>query len=101
MQQPGGDSLQQRGQRGGAARALVASWLVQGNGQQQRHAAPNSLPPASRPPTCTAACLPRLAPPLLQPGELRLRGLTFHPDLAPGVRRAMADWGAGSALAGE
>ncbi|PNH12819.1 hypothetical protein TSOC_000187, partial [Tetrabaena socialis] len=26
------------------------------------------------------------------PGELRLCGLTFHPHLAPGVRRAMARW---------
>ncbi|PNH08853.1 Ammonium transporter Rh type C [Tetrabaena socialis] len=32
-----------------------------------------------------------LLPPL-QPGELRLCGLTFHPDLAPAVRRAMARW---------
>ncbi|KAG2447370.1 hypothetical protein HYH02_007698 [Chlamydomonas schloesseri] len=36
--------------------------------------------------------------PPLQPGELRLCGLTFHPELAAGVRRAMAAWQA-SALA--
>eukprot|EP00198_Chlamydomonas_reinhardtii_P009543 XP_001698880.1 predicted protein [Chlamydomonas reinhardtii] len=30
--------------------------------------------------------------PPLQPGELRLCGLTFHPELAAGVRRAMAAW---------
>ncbi|KAG2495480.1 hypothetical protein HYH03_006425 [Edaphochlamys debaryana] len=31
-------------------------------------------------------------PPALQPGELRLCGLTFHPELAPGVRSAMEAW---------
>ncbi len=30
--------------------------------------------------------------PPLQPGELRLCGFTFHPHLAPGVRRAMDAW---------
>ncbi|KAG2494343.1 hypothetical protein HYH03_007400 [Edaphochlamys debaryana] len=30
--------------------------------------------------------------PPLQPGELRLCGMTFHPDLAPSVRRAMQEW---------
>ncbi|KXZ55723.1 hypothetical protein GPECTOR_2g1273 [Gonium pectorale] len=30
--------------------------------------------------------------PPLRPGELRLCGLTFHPDLAPAVRRALAEW---------
>ncbi|KAG2495468.1 hypothetical protein HYH03_006413 [Edaphochlamys debaryana] len=38
-------------------------------------------------------------PPALQPGELRLCGLTFHPELAPGVRSAMEAWEAG--LAGQ
>ncbi|KAG2494327.1 hypothetical protein HYH03_007385 [Edaphochlamys debaryana] len=38
-------------------------------------------------------CLPPGVPlPPLQPGELRLCGLTFHPDLAPSVRRAMQEW---------
>ncbi|KAG2486456.1 hypothetical protein HYH03_014903 [Edaphochlamys debaryana] len=32
------------------------------------------------------------APPALQPGELRLCGLTFHPALAPAVRRSLAAW---------
>ncbi|KAG2495493.1 hypothetical protein HYH03_006437 [Edaphochlamys debaryana] len=36
-------------------------------------------------------------PPALQPGELRLCGLTFHPELAPGVRSAMEAWEAGLA----
>ncbi|KAG2494342.1 hypothetical protein HYH03_007399 [Edaphochlamys debaryana] len=30
--------------------------------------------------------------PPLQPGELRLCGLTVHPDLAPSVRQAMQEW---------
>ncbi|KAG2495481.1 hypothetical protein HYH03_006426 [Edaphochlamys debaryana] len=36
-------------------------------------------------------------PPALQPGELRLCGLTFHPELAPGVRKDMEAWEAGLA----
>ncbi|KAG2495500.1 hypothetical protein HYH03_006444 [Edaphochlamys debaryana] len=36
-------------------------------------------------------------PPAVQPGELRLCGLTFHPELAPGVRSAMEAWEAGLA----
>ncbi|GIM09896.1 hypothetical protein Vretimale_13701 [Volvox reticuliferus] len=30
--------------------------------------------------------------PPLRPGELRICGLTFHPGLAPAVRRCMSDW---------
>ncbi|KAG2494330.1 hypothetical protein HYH03_007388 [Edaphochlamys debaryana] len=32
----------------------------------------------------------------VMPGELRLCGLTFHPDLTPSVRRAMREWEASS-----
>ncbi|KAG2496645.1 hypothetical protein HYH03_005465 [Edaphochlamys debaryana] len=43
-------------------------------------------------------CLPPgVPPPPLQPGELRLCGLTFHSDLAPSVRRTMQEWEANSA----
>ncbi len=54
---------------------------------------PDHLPAAS----LTAAHLyravpPAIGPPPLQPGELRLCGFTFHPHLAPGVRRAMDAW---------
>ncbi|KAG2494336.1 hypothetical protein HYH03_007394 [Edaphochlamys debaryana] len=38
--------------------------------------------------------------PPLQPGELRLCGLTFHPDLAPSVRRVMQEWEASSSGGG-
>ncbi|KAG2495483.1 hypothetical protein HYH03_006428 [Edaphochlamys debaryana] len=61
----------------------------------------NSLLPAS---SLSAAHLQGCAlsrdavrPPALQPGELRLCGLTFHPELAPGVRSAMEAWEAGLA----
>ncbi|KAG2494329.1 hypothetical protein HYH03_007387 [Edaphochlamys debaryana] len=42
-------------------------------------------------------CLqPGVPLPPLQPGELQLCGLTFHPDLAPSVRRTMQEWEASS-----
>ncbi|KAG2486476.1 hypothetical protein HYH03_014923 [Edaphochlamys debaryana] len=45
------------------------------------HLRPYTLPPSAP-----------AAPPALQPGELRLCGLTFHPALAPAVRRSLAAW---------
>ncbi|KAG2494333.1 hypothetical protein HYH03_007391 [Edaphochlamys debaryana] len=46
-------------------------------------------------------CLPPGVPlPPLQPGELRLCGLTFQPDLAPSVRRTMQEWEASSSGGG-
>ncbi|KAG2495494.1 hypothetical protein HYH03_006438 [Edaphochlamys debaryana] len=45
---------------------------------------------------CALSC-DAVPPPALQPGELRLCGLTFHPELAPRVRSAMEAWEAGLA----
>ncbi|KAG2434243.1 hypothetical protein HXX76_007968 [Chlamydomonas incerta] len=75
---------------GGLLRGLVAAGAGGGNTSL-------NLPAASI--THLHGFLPhgsRLPP--VQSGELRLCGLTFHPELAPGVRRAMAAWQA-SALA--
>ncbi|KAG2495484.1 hypothetical protein HYH03_006429 [Edaphochlamys debaryana] len=44
---------------------------------------------------CTLSPAAGAPPPALQPGELRLCGLTFHLELAPGVRSAMEVWEAG------
>ncbi len=66
--------------------------------QQQQQLRVASVNPAHLPAgSLTAAHLPGHVPPPaglppLQPGELRLCGLTFHPHLAPGVRQAMDAW---------
>ncbi len=66
--------------------------------QQQQQLCVASVNPAHLPAaTLTAAHLPghvppAIDPPPLQPGEVRLCGLTFHPHLALGVQQAMAAW---------
>ncbi len=64
----------------------------------QQHLCVASVNPAHLPAaSLTAAHLPghmppATGPPPLQPGELRLCGLTFHPHLAPGMQEAIAAW---------
>ncbi len=92
MHQRDGVSGRLRGQGEGQREG----WLHPGAGQAAACPPAAHLPAASLTVAHLHGCLPPgLAPPPLQPGELRLCGLTFHPDLAPGVRRAMADWEAG------
>ncbi len=63
--------------------------------QQPASAGPH-LPAANLTPAHLLCCVPpSVGPPPPRPDELQRCGLTFHPDVAPGVRRAMADWGAG------
>ncbi len=86
----GGGSGSGGGDRGTAAEAL-------GGGQQQQQQlpapAPGCLPGASLTAAhlCGAAASEVGLPPRQQ-GELRVCGLTFHPDLAPRVRQQMAAW---------
>ncbi|PNH03782.1 hypothetical protein TSOC_010121 [Tetrabaena socialis] len=67
-----------------------AGAVAAGGGAQ---AAPAPLPlPAASITHLRGSTPPETGLPPLHPGELRLCGLTFHPDLAPGLRRAMARW---------
>ncbi|GFR47857.1 hypothetical protein Agub_g9563, partial [Astrephomene gubernaculifera] len=85
------------GETGPAATVLEAESKAneQSEARSADAARPAQLPLCSLSSAHLRGCIPPdVCLPPLQPGELRLCGLTFHPDVAQRVRRRMAEWAA-------